>query len=90
MSDDGSQRCATLFAALSDYIDGELAGEARAALERHLRDCECCGRMAEELRAVVAWCRTSAGPRVPREVRARARARVEALIAEERGRPRRR
>jgi anti-sigma factor RsiW len=88
MSDnDGRQRrCATLFAELSDYIDGELAEAERARLERHVVECACCGRMAEELRAIVDWCRTSAGPRIPREVRARARARVAALLARAPGR----
>jgi anti-sigma factor (TIGR02949 family) len=80
MSTEDRERCATLFAELSDYVDGELPGEACARLERHLAECGCCGRVAEELRAVVEWCRTSAGPRVPHDVRARARARMRALL----------
>jgi len=39
---------------LSDYLDGGLEPDERAALERHLEDCPSCPRVLEELRSVVA------------------------------------
>jgi hypothetical protein len=43
---------------LSEYLDGELGPEARAAAERHLAGCPDCAGVLEELRAVVAEART--------------------------------
>jgi hypothetical protein len=39
---------------LSDYLDGELRGAARAALEAHLAGCAACTATLDELRRVVA------------------------------------
>lgn len=39
---------------LSEYVDGELAPDERAALEAHLAVCDDCPRTLEELRLVVA------------------------------------
>ena len=39
---------------LSEYLDGELAPEARRGLEAHLGECAACRTTLEELRAVVA------------------------------------
>ena len=39
---------------LSDYVDDELAGAERAALEAHLRGCAACRGLLAELRRVVA------------------------------------
>lgn len=39
---------------LSEYLDGELNGSERAAVERHLTTCGICRSTLEELRAVVA------------------------------------
>lgn len=38
---------------LSEYLDGDLAGAERAALEAHLEACDACRTVLEELRAVV-------------------------------------
>jgi anti-sigma factor RsiW len=43
---------------LSEYLDGELGPEERAAAERHLAGCPDCAGVLEELRAVVAEART--------------------------------
>ncbi len=38
---------------LSDYLDGELTGDERTAVEAHLRGCESCARVCDELRRVI-------------------------------------
>jgi hypothetical protein len=43
---------------LSEYLDGELGPEERAAAERHLAGCPACAGVLEELGAVVAEART--------------------------------
>jgi anti-sigma factor RsiW len=43
---------------LSDYLDGALRADERAALETHLVSCDECARTLEELRAVVARARS--------------------------------
>jgi anti-sigma factor RsiW len=50
---------------LSDYLDGELDREQRAACESHLAGCAECSRLLEELRVVVA--RAGALPQLPLE-----------------------
>lgn len=45
---------------LSAYFDGELAAEERAAIALHLRDCDACAGMLEELAAVDALARNTA------------------------------
>jgi RNA polymerase sigma-70 factor (ECF subfamily) len=51
----GGLRCSEVLARLSDYVDGELPGAERTAVEAHLRGCTVCerfgGRFAETLRA---------------------------------------
>lgn len=39
---------------LSEYVDGDLAGAERAALEAHLATCDACAAALEDLRAVVS------------------------------------
>jgi len=40
-------------ARMSGYLDGDLAGRARARMERHLAECQDCRRLLAGLRAVV-------------------------------------
>lgn len=63
---------------------GELDGEAEAALDRHLADCETCRREAADL--AVLWAGLDALPVVepPARMRARFEARIEAELARER------
>lgn len=42
---------------LSDYLDGELAGEEQAAIERHLAACPTCRAVLADLKQVVARAR---------------------------------
>ena len=48
--------CADLFARLSEYLDGELAPEARRAMERHICDCPPCIEFIESLRRTIDLC----------------------------------
>lgn len=57
------QECA-MIDRLSDYIDDEMTGDTRQALEEHVRTCEVCRRTLGELRAMVARAGTLP-PRVP-------------------------
>lgn len=43
---------------LSEHLDGELAGEEREGIERHLASCASCARALDDLRAVVRRART--------------------------------
>lgn len=81
MSGRSANRCVALLAELSAYVDRDLPEADRRELEAHLRSCGCCGTLAQRLEAVATWCRESAGPEMPADVRARARARVAALLA---------
>lgn len=76
-----SARCRTLVLELSRYLDGDLPASRRRIVERHVAECKCCGTMTARLRQAVAACRAAGGKRPPRDVRARAAARVKALIA---------
>jgi anti-sigma factor RsiW len=78
-------RCRAFLERLSLYIDDELSDPARRTVTLHLRRCPCCHELAESLRRTVVLCRQSGGRRLPAAVRARARARITALLAE--GRP---
>ncbi|MGE3275339.1 MAG: anti-sigma factor [Vicinamibacterales bacterium] len=74
--------CRARLERLFDYLDGELDARSAAALERHLDRCPCCGDLATSLRRTIASCRAAGAPPLPRQVQARARARVRALLAE--------
>ncbi len=75
--------CRELLERLSRYVDGELTGRERAALMAHLRRCPCCEQFAESLRRTVQVCQQAGKTRLPRDVRERAKARIAALMAEE-------
>src|SRR5438552_5051242 len=49
---------------LSDYLDGELAGDERQAVESHLAGCAACTKVLEDLKRVVARA-ASIQPRPP-------------------------
>ena len=46
------RRCDAMYRALSDFLDGELPAEERAAVEEHLRLCPPCGVYLEQFRQV--------------------------------------
>lgn len=76
-----SARCRALLLELSLYLDGDLSAARRRSIERHLKSCQCCDVMAANLRRTVAACRTVRARPMPRAVRARAAARIRALVA---------
>jgi anti-sigma factor RsiW len=65
---------------MSRYLDGELPPARRRSVEAHLASCECCGTMATRLKTVVVACRAEGGKRPPRDVMARAAARIRELL----------
>ena len=77
-----SKSCREHLEKMSRYVDGELDAAERRAIARHIRLCTCCQHFAESLRRTVDACRAARKRRLPADVRARARARVEELLAE--------
>ena len=78
-----SDRCRALLERLSRYVDGDLNGAERRAVTAHLRGCPTCNSMAESLKHTVCLCRDASATRLPPAVRARAKARVAALLIAE-------
>ena len=67
--------CAQVLARLSDYLDGDLADDARARIEEHLRGCDECARFGGELRSTVRALRANLSEGgLPAAVRERLRA----------------
>ncbi len=52
-----SRACKKIFAALSEYLDGDLPARNCRELERHLAGCKPCLAYLESLRATAAACR---------------------------------
>jgi anti-sigma factor RsiW len=77
-----SPKCQQQLLELSAYLDGDLTPDRMVALDAHLAGCECCGRMAESLRAAIALCRSDEARALPVEVETRAQERVRALLRE--------
>ena len=53
-----SMRCRSLFAALSDYMDGVVDDAVCAEMDRHINDCEPCQAFLSSLKQAVAQCRS--------------------------------
>lgn len=69
----GGLSCGQALDRLSDYLDDELAPDARLAVEDHLRGCDGCARFGGELRATVVALRDHllASPAPPSRLRQR-------------------
>lgn len=61
--------CAELVRQLSDYLDGLLADDARAAFEAHLAGCEECHVVLDTTRCTILLCRVAESPSLPAERR---------------------
>jgi anti-sigma factor RsiW len=83
MKPHAGSRCRELLERLSLYIDGELNPRERRSIMMHLRRCPCCEEFAESLRRTVFLCQQAGKRRLRAEVRARARARIAELMAEQ-------
>ena len=77
------ERCRALLERVSRYVDGDVTAAERRAVLAHIRRCPCCQAMAEGLKQTVSVCRDVSSARLPAAVRARAKARVIALLASE-------
>ena len=53
-------QCRHLLGSLSDYVDGDLADEICAEIERHMAGCERCQVVVDTLRKTVELYRTTA------------------------------
>ena len=62
------------------YLDGELPAARARAIARHLAGCERCGAQARLLRRMLETCRAAGCRKLPADVRARAQARIAALL----------
>ncbi len=51
-------RCRSLFAALSDYMDGVVDDAVCAEMDRHINDCEPCQAFLSSMKQAVAQCRS--------------------------------
>jgi RNA polymerase sigma-70 factor (ECF subfamily) len=60
------RRCKQIFAALSEYLDGELPAKNCRELKKHLRGCAPCLTYLETLKATVEACRRFPVPKTPR------------------------
>lgn len=69
----GGLSCGQVLERLSDYLDGDLVQDARAAVEEHLRGCDGCARFGGEFRATVEALRRHllASPTPPARLRER-------------------
>ena len=66
------EKCHDLLNSLSEYVDGDLAGELCAELERHLAGCENCRIVVDTLRKTVYLVHAANDqPDVPADVRER-------------------
>ena len=67
-----SKHCHDLLSSLSEYVDGELAVELCADLERHLASCENCRIVVDTLRKTVYLVQaTNDQTDLPEDVRSR-------------------
>jgi anti-sigma factor RsiW len=71
--DHGHEQCKQWLGALSDYVDGDLADEACAEIERHMAGCERCRVVVDTLRKTVELYHTpgEGAPALPDGVRQR-------------------
>ncbi|MBZ5544438.1 MAG: zf-HC2 domain-containing protein [Acidobacteriia bacterium] len=59
-------RCKRIFAALSEYLDGDLPVKNCRELERHLKGCQPCLAYLENLKTTIQACRKYHVKQVPR------------------------
>jgi anti-sigma factor RsiW len=78
---DHAHQCRDFLERLSRYLDDDLPAPDRRTLERHLSDCPCCGDVLDSLRDTVMLCHEKGKPALPRDVRTRARQRVQELLS---------
>jgi len=60
--------CAAIETLICDYVDGTLAPDARATVERHLAECPACAELARDSAAAVAFIERAADVEPPPEL----------------------
>ncbi len=60
------RHCKRLFAALSEYLDGELPVKNCRELERHLKGCQPCLAYLDSLKTTIQACRELRVAKIPR------------------------
>ncbi len=74
--------CSQVLASLTEYLDGELAPDARAALEAHVSACEHCARFGGVFAAAVRGLRERLGAAtLATDVGARLKTQLDARLA---------
>jgi anti-sigma factor RsiW len=68
--------CGEVLADLSEHLDGRLSGEGASRIEEHLRGCEECRRLGEEVSEVVRALRELPEDPLSPEIEARLLARL--------------
>lgn len=58
-------RCGEVMLQLSEFLDGELAPEARSRVEAHLRGCDVCERFGGAFTAAIQALRRGGAPAEP-------------------------
>ena len=76
-----SAACGEVLGRISAYLDGELPAPECSVIERHCRDCPECAHLTEGLRRTIGLCQEAGRAPLPDAVRARARRRVQQLLA---------
>ncbi len=80
MTDTASPECAAVLGGISSYLDGELETTECDAIERHCQACSSCAAVIQRLRDTIGLCRGVAVAPIPESVRAKAQARINALL----------
>ncbi|GIW44292.1 MAG: hypothetical protein KatS3mg077_1574 [Candidatus Binatia bacterium] len=80
---EGTRRrgCPDVALLLSKHLEGELSPRVCARMERHLERCADCRETCNALRQLLAFCRQSPAPQIPREVEENIRAAIRQLVA---------
>jgi len=72
--------CESLLTQMSAYLDGDLNAATCEHIEHHAQTCPACAKVIADFRATTGLCRTAADAPLPDAVRAKAQARVRALL----------
>jgi anti-sigma factor (TIGR02949 family) len=84
MTADRSPECTRILERISAYLDQELDAETCRAIEDHCATCPECANLVDGLRETIGLCRATANQPLPPNVKARARASIERLLAKPR------
>lgn len=76
-----SPGCPDVLGALSRKLEGELAAQDCAAMERHVEQCPACAAACAELRSALQVCRAQSDGPLPEAVQARVKAAVRLAVA---------